>query len=81
MEKMIANGEFLETTEFSSNLYGTRLLNRSSFISNKFSFFLIILVKKLLMMSHEQVVYVYLMLINKVLKIFEKQILIHYLFI
>ena len=27
MEKMIANGEFLETTEFSSNLYGTRLEN------------------------------------------------------
>ena len=25
MEKMIARGEFLETTEFSSNLYGTRL--------------------------------------------------------
>ena len=27
MEKMIANGEFLETTEFSSNLYGTRYVN------------------------------------------------------
>lgn len=26
MEEMIANGEFLETTEFSANLYGTRLL-------------------------------------------------------
>ena len=24
MEAMIANGEFLETTEFSANLYGTR---------------------------------------------------------
>jgi guanylate kinase len=29
MEKMIANGDFLETTEFSSNLYGTRLINKS----------------------------------------------------
>jgi len=39
MEKMIAQGEFLETTEFSSNLYGTRLLNKILFISNKsFSF-------------------------------------------
>ena len=28
MEKMIASGEFLETTEFSSNLYGTRSVNR-----------------------------------------------------
>jgi guanylate kinase len=28
MEKMIANGDFLETTEFSSNLYGTRLMNK-----------------------------------------------------
>jgi guanylate kinase len=26
MEKMISNGDFLETTEFSFNLYGTRLI-------------------------------------------------------
>jgi guanylate kinase len=38
MERMIANGEFLESTEFSSNLYGTRLLNKTSFISNQFFF-------------------------------------------
>ena len=28
MEKMIALGEFLESTEFSSNLYGTRFSNK-----------------------------------------------------
>jgi guanylate kinase len=36
MEKMIALGEFLETTEFSSNLYGTRLLNKKFNSSNKY---------------------------------------------
>ena len=28
MKNMIVNGEFLETTEFSSNLYGTRLIQK-----------------------------------------------------
>ncbi len=32
---MIANGDFLETTEFSSNLYGTRLINKSIFSLKK----------------------------------------------
>jgi guanylate kinase len=35
MEKMIANGDFLETTEFSSNLYGTRLIKKIKYSFNK----------------------------------------------
>jgi guanylate kinase len=38
MEKMIANGDFLETTEFSANLYGTRLINKESMMYIHFLF-------------------------------------------
>jgi guanylate kinase len=50
MEKMIAQGEFLETTEFSSNLYGTRLLNTKFYLFQINLFLLVILVKKPLKM-------------------------------
>jgi len=43
MEKMIANGDFLETTEFSLNLYGTRLIY---FFKNKMSIHFFLFSKK-----------------------------------
>ena len=43
MEKMIAKGDFLETTEFSANLYGTRLINEESMM---YIYFLFLFSKK-----------------------------------
>jgi guanylate kinase len=38
MEQMLTRGEFLESTEFSSNLYGTRLLNKKQYLFYMTSF-------------------------------------------